>query len=65
MPVAWKKLYGKGRVFYFSIGHAASDFDVPQAREIVQRLRRVAAVNMRRTWTRILAPRGEDCANPY
>jgi len=37
MPVVWKKMYGKGRVFYFSIGHAASDFDVPQAREIVKR----------------------------
>ena len=37
MPVAWRKMYGKGRVFYFSIGHAASDFDVPQAREIVKR----------------------------
>ncbi len=37
MPVVWKKMYGKGRVFYFSIGHAASDFNVPQAREIVKR----------------------------
>ncbi len=37
MPVAWKKMYGKGRVFYFSIGHTALDFNVPQAREIVKR----------------------------
>jgi uncharacterized protein len=37
MPVAWKKMYGKGRVFYFSVGHAATDFSVPQAREIVER----------------------------
>lgn len=37
MPVVWKKLFGKGRVFYTSLGHVASDFDVPQAREIVKR----------------------------
>ena len=37
MPVAWKKLYGKGRVFYTSLGHVRADFDVPEAREIVQR----------------------------
>jgi type 1 glutamine amidotransferase len=37
MPVAWKKVYGKGRVFYTSLGHVAADFDVPQALTIVQR----------------------------
>jgi len=37
MPVVWKKMYGKGRVFYTSLGHVAKDFDVSQAREIVQR----------------------------
>jgi len=37
MPVVWKKLYGKGRVFNTTLGHVASDFDVPQAREIVKR----------------------------
>ena len=37
MPVVWKKMYGKGRVFYSSLGHVAKDFDVPQAREIVKR----------------------------
>lgn len=37
MPVVWKKMYGKGRVFYTSLGHVAADFDVPEAREIVQR----------------------------
>jgi type 1 glutamine amidotransferase len=30
-------MYGKGRVFYTSLGHVAKDFDVPQARTIVQR----------------------------
>ncbi len=37
MPVVWKKMYGKGRIFYTSLGHVAADFDVPQAREIVKR----------------------------
>ncbi len=37
MPVVWKKMYGKGRVFYSSLGHVAKDFDVPEAREIVNR----------------------------
>jgi hypothetical protein len=37
MPVVWKKYYGKGRVFYTSLGHVAKDFDVAQARTIVQR----------------------------
>jgi len=37
MPVVWKKLYGKGRVFYTSLGHVAADFDVPEARAIVER----------------------------
>jgi len=37
MPVAWKRQYGKGRVFYTSLGHVAGDFQVPEARTIVQR----------------------------
>lgn len=37
MPVVWKRKYGKGRVFYSSLGHQASEFDVPQMREIFRR----------------------------
>jgi len=37
MPVVWKKTYGKGRVFYSSLGHVAADFDVPEALEILKR----------------------------
>lgn len=37
MPVVWKRRYGKGRVFYSSLGHVAKDFDVPEARTIMQR----------------------------
>jgi type 1 glutamine amidotransferase len=37
VPVAWKKAYGKGRVFYSSLGHVAADYKVPQALEIQKR----------------------------
>lgn len=37
MPVVWKRVWGKGRIFYASVGHVAKDFDVPEAREIVRR----------------------------
>ena len=37
VPVVWTKPFGKGRVFYCSLGHQASDFDVLEAREIVRR----------------------------
>jgi hypothetical protein len=34
MPVVWKRMWGKGRVFYSSLGHVAADFGVPEAKEI-------------------------------
>ena len=37
VPVVWKKYYGRGRVFYSSLGHVADDFKVPQALEIQKR----------------------------
>ena len=37
MPVVWKRQWGKGRVFYSSLGHVAKDFDVLEAREIQRR----------------------------
>ena len=37
MPVAWKRMHGKGRVFYSSLGHCAREFDVFEVREIIQR----------------------------
>jgi type 1 glutamine amidotransferase len=37
MPVAWKKMYSRGRVFYCSLGHVAADFKVREAREMVKR----------------------------
>ena len=37
MPVSWKKYYGKGRVFYLSIGHNPKDFDNPSAWALLTR----------------------------
>lgn len=37
MPVVWKRPWGQGKVFHCSLGHVVSDFDVPEAREIVRR----------------------------
>ncbi|MBA7566176.1 hypothetical protein ES708_07864 [subsurface metagenome] len=37
IPVVWKKMYGKGRVFYNSLGHVAVDFNVPEVLEIMKR----------------------------
>jgi hypothetical protein len=37
MPVVWRKLYGRGRIFNSTLGHVASDFNVAEAREIMKR----------------------------
>jgi type 1 glutamine amidotransferase len=37
MPVVWKRHHGKGRVFYSALGHVASEFQVPQMKEILRR----------------------------
>jgi type 1 glutamine amidotransferase len=37
MPAVWKKAWGKGRVFYSSLGHVAADFDVPEVLTITER----------------------------
>ena len=37
MPVVWKRMWGAGKVFYSSLGHVAKDFEVPEARIIVER----------------------------
>ena len=37
MPVVWKRMWDKGRVFYSSLGHVAKDFEVPEALEIQKR----------------------------
>ena len=37
IPVVWKRKWGRGRVFYSSLGHVAKDFEVPGARTLVER----------------------------
>jgi len=37
LPIAWKKYYGEGRIFYCSLGHAPDVFDVPEAKEMLMR----------------------------
>ncbi len=37
MPVIWKRRFGKGRVFYSSLGHVAEEFQVPQMRTLFER----------------------------
>jgi uncharacterized protein len=37
MPVVWKRRHGSGRVFYSSLGHVASEFEVAEMRTILRR----------------------------
>jgi uncharacterized protein len=37
MPVVWKKIYGKGRVFYSALGHTADEFAVPEMKSMFER----------------------------
>jgi type 1 glutamine amidotransferase len=37
MPVVYTKLWGEGRVFYFSVGHNDYLFDIPEVSEITRR----------------------------
>jgi type 1 glutamine amidotransferase len=37
MPAVWTRAYGKGRVFYTSLGHVARDFQVPETLELTKR----------------------------
>jgi len=37
MPVVWTRRYGRGRVFYCSLGHVDADFETPQVFELVKR----------------------------
>jgi uncharacterized protein len=43
MPVVWKRMWGKGKVFYASWGHSPADFAGPEALEIMRRGMRWAA----------------------
>jgi hypothetical protein len=56
MPVAWKKVYGKGRVFYTSLGHTADVFDIPEARALLQRGMLWAAESRHSATPNLVAP---------
>jgi len=58
MPVVWKKLYGRGRVFHSTLGHVAGDFSVPEVCEIMKR---------GMLWAARVAGAGDDPkpTNPY
>ena len=43
MPVIWKKNYGKGRVFYSSIGHYLREFEIPEVLTMQMRGFRLAS----------------------
>ena len=37
MPVVYTKKWGRGNVFYFSLGHTYKDFDIPPIKTIMKR----------------------------
>ena len=37
LPLIWKKYYGEGRIFYFSVGHSPDMFDIEEPMTILQR----------------------------
>ena len=37
MPVVWTKTYGKGKIFYSSLGHSADIFEIPEVWKITTR----------------------------
>lgn len=37
MPIAWKRLYGLGRVFHCTLGHTVTEFENPHMSSIIRR----------------------------
>jgi len=56
MPVVWKKYYGKGRVFYTSLGHTADVFDITEALTIMQRGIRWASASKHEPFEKWISP---------
>ena len=56
MPVVWKKNFGKGRIFYNSLGHNIEDFDVPVLMEIHKRGIRWAAESKYKAKEDLISP---------
>lgn len=57
MPVIWKKVYGKGRVFYTSLGHQPDVYDSPEALEILHRGIRWASMSKYEATPNLISPR--------
>jgi uncharacterized protein len=56
MPVVWKKYYGKGRIFYFSIGHDPAELRIPDAWQIWTRGVRWASASKYEPYEEWLTP---------
>jgi len=56
MPVVWKKYYGKGRVFYTSLGHTADVFDITEALTIMHRGIRWASASKHEPFEKWISP---------
>lgn len=56
VPVVWKKNFGKGRIFYNSLGHNIEDFDVPVLMEIHKRGIRWAAESKDKAKEDLISP---------
>ncbi|HVG98864.1 MAG TPA: ThuA domain-containing protein [Chloroflexota bacterium] len=50
MPVTWTKRFGRGRVFYTSLGHVARAFEVPEALTMLRRDHRAADSSVGASW---------------
>ena len=37
IPVVWKKKYGRGKIFYNSIGHSKQDYNIPEVWTLIKR----------------------------
>ena len=37
IPVVWKKKYGRGKIFYNSIGHSKQDYNIPEVWKLIKR----------------------------
>ncbi len=56
MPVVWKKMCGRGRVFYSSLGHVAADMEVPETLEILRRGIRWSAASWHEPAEKLVMP---------
>lgn len=56
MPVAWKKNYGKGRIFYQSIGHHLKEFEIYEIMEIQKRGMRWASESKYHPFEKCISP---------